>query len=54
MAARLCRETTLLVKAIACRLHLGSSKSATIRLRVAVAAAKPLTPTARSRPNSKR
>jgi REP element-mobilizing transposase RayT len=54
MAVRVRRETTLSVKAIARRLHLGSSKSATLRLRVAMAAAKPVTPTAQSKPTSKR
>jgi putative transposase len=43
MAVRLRRETTLSVKAIARRLHLGSSKSATVRLRAAMAAAQPAT-----------
>jgi putative transposase len=57
IAVRLRRETTLSVKAIARRLHLGSSKSATLRLRAALAATKPVTPTtptALSKPTSKR
>jgi hypothetical protein len=45
IAVRLRRQTTLSIKAIARRLHLGSSKSATIRLRAAMAAIKPVTPT---------
>jgi hypothetical protein len=54
IAVRLRRETTLSVKSIARRLLLGSSKSATIRRRAAMAAAKPVTPTAQSKPTSKR
>ena len=53
VVVRLRRETTLSVKSIA-RFLLGSSKSATIRLRAAMAAAKPVTPTAQSKPTSKR
>ena len=48
LAARLRRETTLSIKAIAHRLHLGTSKSANIRLRAAMAhtaAAAPNQPT---------
>ena len=54
IAVRLRRETTLSVKSIGRWLLLGSSKSATIRLRAAMAAARPITPTAQSKPTSKR
>jgi hypothetical protein len=47
IAVRLRRETILSVKVIARRLHLGTSKSATIRLRAAMAADKPASPTAK-------
>ena len=53
IAVRLRRETTLSVKSIGRWLLLGSSKSATIRLRAAMAAAKPVTSTAQSKPASK-
>jgi hypothetical protein len=54
MVVRLRREPTLPVKAIARRLLLGSSKSATVRLRVAMAVATPATPAAQSKRTSKR
>jgi hypothetical protein len=50
MAVRLRRETTLSVKAIARRLDLGTSKSATIRLRAAMAPAKSAAPVIKPKP----